>query len=279
VDRYGDVLVAQFTTAGMEGLRESVVSVLDELLAPKAILLKNDSPSRALEGLEGYVEAAKGTVPDEVEVRESGLVFPAPLKGGQKTGWFYDQRDNRRAFARFAPGQRVLDAFSYVGSFGLSAAAAKATDVLCLDQSETALDYALRGASANNVADVVRVQADNAFDALTTLHADAERFGAVSLDPPAFMKRKKDRTTGLKAYATLNWLGLRLVEDGGVLMTCSCSQHLSAWDLRTTLVKAATRAKVRLQILHQGHQGADHPVHPAMPETDYLKGLLVRVLR
>ena len=279
VDRYGDTLVAQLTTAGMERLKESVLGALRDLLDPAAVVFKNDSGGRGLEGLERYVEAGLGRMPDEVEVLESGVRFTAPLSGGQKTGWFYDQRLNRQALLPFVRGARVLDAFSYTGAQGVMAARAGAEQVICLDQSATALTGVTRNALLNGVAERVATLRGNAFDLMAAMHGEDRRFEAVSIDPPAFMKRKKDRKAGLKAYLSLNKLALDLVEDGGVLLSCSCSQHFSADDLRVTLTKAAALVGVRLQILHQGHQGPDHPVNSAMSETDYLKGYLVRVLR
>lgn len=278
VDRYGDTLVAQITTAGLDKLTDSIVAVLKDRLKPQTILLKNDGAGRAQEGLPTVVESVLGNAPEQIEVRENGLAFLTPLTGGQKTGWFYDQRDNRAAFARMASGGRALDVFCYTGGFGLTAAKAGATDVLCVDQSAVALEHVTASAERNGLSNVATRQG-NAFDVLNDLYDAGERFDAVCLDPPAFMKRKKDRAEGFKAYTTLNWLGMRLVNDGGTLMTCSCSHHLSQIDLRQVVLKAANKAKVRTQIIHQGHQGPDHPIHPAMPETEYLKSLMVRVVR
>ena len=279
VDRYGDALVAQLTTAGLDNLTDSVVASLRELYKPAAIVLKNDGGGRAQEGLPSVVEGALGDLPEDVLVRENGVEFLTPLTSGQKTGWFYDQRDNRAVFASYARGGTALDVFCYTGSCGLTAAKAGADRVTCVDQSALALDYVTANAERNGLQDRVSTLQGNAFDLLNELYDAGERYDAVCLDPPAFMKRKKDKSEGMKAYTTLNWLGMRLVKDGGVLMTCSCSHHLSAADLRHVVVKAAGRAKLRPQILHQGHQGPDHPIHPAMPETEYLKSLLVRVAK
>ena len=278
VDRYGDILVVQLTTAGMERKKEIVIRVLEELTGSKGILLKNDGSVRSLEGLESYVEAV-GSVPEEAVVEESGLRFTVPLAGGQKTGWFFDQRVNRSAFAAYVRERRVLDAFSYVGGFGIAAAAAGAREVVCLDSSGTALEYVRKNAEMNGEGDRVRTEEGDAFDMLRQMGDRGERFEAVSLDPPALIKRGKDHAAGLAGYRKLNKLALALVEDGGVLTSCSCSRHLGAEELRGVLQRAATEAGARLQILERGRQGQDHPVHPAMPETEYLKTITVRVIR
>lgn len=276
VDRFGDFLVLQATTAAMDRQIDTVARLLTEMLAPSAILLKNDASSRELEGLPREVRVLAGTVPERGEVEEGGQTFAFPATGGQKTGWFFDLRDNRLALTAFArPGMRVLDAFSYVGALG-AAAAARGAEVTCLDSSETALSFARDNARARG-ADLAVLRGD-ALDLLAGLAAEGRTFDLVSVDPPAFIKRKKDARNGLAAYQRVNKLAVQLTAPGGLLLTCSCSQHLSREDLRKTLARAASEAGRRVQILRQGHQGADHPVHPAMPETDYLKAFLARVL-
>lgn len=279
VDRYGDVLSVQLSTAGMDVVKEDVVSVLADLTKATSILFRNDMASRELEGLPRVVETALGTPPNMVEVVENGARFTAPLAAGQKTGWFYDQRDNRMAAARFAPGNSVLDAFCYVGSFGVMAARAGATSVTFLDASRPALDAALANCEANTPGCEAEAIHGDAMDRLTELHEASRTFGVVCIDPPAFIKRRKDMKQGLAAYQRINELAVDLVADGGMLVTCSCSQHLDAAGLRNALVHAAARRKVRAHIVFQGHQGPDHPVHPAMPETDYLQCFVARICR
>lgn len=201
------------------------------------------------------------------------------LAGGQKTGWYFDMRANRAGLLPLVPGKRVLDAFSYAGALGVAAAKAGAAEVLCLDASNPALEAVARNAEINGVGDRVHTVKADAFEALAQMREEGKRFDVVSLDPPALIQRRKDFEAGLAAYRKVNRLGLDLVEHGGLLLTCSCSQHLSREDLRKLVQRAAQEARVRVQILRQGHQDADHPAHPAMPETDYLKGFLVRVLR
>jgi 23S rRNA (cytosine1962-C5)-methyltransferase len=279
VDRFGDVLAVQIGTAGMERVRADIVDVLTELVAPRGILLKNDLPGRELEGLPRVVELAAGEAPDEAETLENGCRFVFPLAGGQKTGWFYDMRETRALAASLSAGRAVLDVFSYAGGLGIACAHAGATRAVCLDASGVALSYAAKSAALSGVAERVETHEAEAFSGLKDLRAKDQRFGLVSVDPPAFVKRRKDLEKGLAAYRTANRLALELVEDGGFLVACSCSQHVGRDDLRKVLAGAARDAGVRLTIVRQCHQAADHPIHPAMPETEYLKGFLCRVSR
>lgn len=277
VDRFGDYLVAQITTAGMERVRDDVVAALDAVLRPTAVLLRNDSPARSYEGLEMYVEPALGEVPDAVEIVENGARFRVPLAGGQKTGWFYDHRPNRARLQRYVPGQRVLDVFSYLGGWGIAAAVAGAAEVLCVDSSAAALEGVRQNATLNGVESRIATRQGDAFDALRALDADGERFDVVVLDPPAFIKRKKDMRKGEEAYRRLNQLAMQLVTPGGFLVSASCSFHLSRDALLGAMLRAGRALGREVQITAQGHQGADHPVHPAIPETDYLKAFFARI--
>jgi len=275
VDRYGDQLVAQLGTAGMQRLWPQLQGALEELLAPAGILLRNDSPARELEGLASEVSVACGQVPEFLELEEGGCRFRVPAREGQKTGWFYDQRENRDQFLRYVPGGRVLDVFSYLGAWGVRAAAGGAAEVLCVDASDQALAWLGDNARLNGVHCETRGQ--DAFEALRELQREGQRFDVVVLDPPAFIKRRKDHKAGLAAYERINQLGLKLLQPGGILVTCSCSFHLSADELRQALVRALKRAGLSGQILGSGGQGPDHPVHPAIAETAYLKALVCRV--
>ena len=276
VDRFGDVLVVQASTAGMERVLDEVVDVLRELVSPTGILLRNDTSSRALEGLESYVRTAHGEVPDALPVEENGVRFQAPA-AGQKTGWFYDHRMNRGRLAAYARGRRVLDLFSYVGGWGIQAAAAGAEGVLCVDASAPALEWVERNAALNQVGDRVAVQRADAFDALARLAAEGERFGVVVLDPPAFIKRRKDARAGEEAYRRANEMAIELLEPDGILVSASCSYHLPREGLLGAMLRASRRHGRELQVVEEGHQGPDHPVHPAIPETAYLKCFIARV--
>lgn len=278
VDRYGDVLVVQMTTAGMERARDEVVAALAKVLRPAGILLRNDNPIREREGLDAYVEVAAGEVPEQLEVDTGGARFRIDPYGGQKTGWYYDQQRNRERLMQYARGARVLDAFSYVGGFGVSAAMGGAREVICVDGSEAALDAAVANARLNGVEDRITSRAGDAFDVLRELRAEGERFDVVVLDPPAFVKRKKDLKGGIEAYRRLNQAAMLLLGKDGVLLSASCSFHLERDAFLQALQGGARHVDRHLQLLDQGHQAPDHPVHPAIPETEYLKAFFLRVL-
>jgi len=275
VDRYGDVLVAQAGTAGMEAMKGQVQEALVKVVAPAALLWKNDSPVRELEGLTRYVETAFGTVPDSVVVPEGGVDFRVPLAGGQKTGWYYDQSWNRALFARYAAGARVLDVFSYAGGFALQALRAGAAAAACVDSSAAALAAAGATAAANGL-ELERLEGD-AFETLESLAAERRRFDAVVVDPPAFIKRRKDHPKGLAAYRRVNQLAMQLLDRDGLLMSCSCSHHLLPGELVDAVQRAARHLGRFAQLVAVGAQSPDHPVHPAIDETRYLRAFLFRV--
>jgi 23S rRNA (cytosine1962-C5)-methyltransferase len=278
LDRYGDIVVGQISTAGMEALKGDVEEAVREVLEPAGFLWKNDSGARDLEQLPEYVEVAFGTVPDQVEVIESGIRFTAPLREGQKTGWFYDQSANRARLARYLPrGARVLDVCSYAGAWAITALKNGAACARCVDSSELALRYVQQNAQANGVA-IETMRAD-AFDAMKQLREEGKRFDVVILDPPAFIKRKKDIPQGIAAYRKLNQLALNLIDGDGLLVSCSCSYHLSADELSGAVQTAAQHSNRFVQILETGGQSPDHPVHPAIAETRYLKAFFCRVIR
>jgi 23S rRNA (cytosine1962-C5)-methyltransferase len=278
LDRYGDVLVGQIATAGMEALQQTVTEAVRDSFSPTALYWKNDSAARQLEQLPQVAAAAFGEVPAQITAVESGLRFAAPLTHGQKTGWFYDQTHNRARLVRYLwPQARVLDVCSYVGAWGITALKAGAAAASCIDSSETALDFARRNAQANGV-ELQTIRAD-AFEAMKELHARGERFDVVVLDPPAFIKRKKDIPQGQAAYRKLNHLALTLIEGEGLLVSCSCSYHLGPEELVTAIQTAARHTGRFVQILESGGQSPDHPVHPAIPETRYLKAFFCRVTR
>jgi 23S rRNA (cytosine1962-C5)-methyltransferase len=278
VDRFGDALVVQITTAGMERLRDSLIQLLTDVTGATAILLRADSPAREQEGLERYVAEAIGPVPEVVTLQENGVRFHAPLLSGQKTGWFYDHRMNRGRLRAYVAERSVLDVFSYIGGWGVQAAACGAREVVCVDSSAFALAAADENASLNAVGNRVQTVQGDAFEVLQGYRREGRRFDLVVLDPPAFIKRKKDAKEGEQAYRRLNRLGLELLGTGGVLISASCSFHLSRDDLLRAIVWAAARSGREVQIVEEGHQGPDHPIHPAIPETSYLKAFFVRVL-
>jgi len=282
IDRYGDIVVAQSGTAGMDRLRADIENAVSKVLQAKTIVWKNDSGARELEGLAkstGIWNAGEWTeAPAEVTVREQGLGFVAPLADGQKTGWFYDQAANRERLRRYLPaGARVLDVCSYVGAWAVSALKGGAAHGTCVDSSATALEYVTRNARANGV-EVETIKAD-AFDALKSLQESGARFDVVILDPPAFAKRKKDAPQAQAAYRKLNQLALPLIDRDGLLVSCSCSYHMGSDELLAAIQTAARHTSRFVQVLEQGGQSPDHPTHPAIPETTYLKSFFCRVTR
>ena len=277
VDRYDDVLVAQIGTAGMERLREPLAEVLLGLAGVATLVFRNDAPVRELEGLPAYVETLGAPPPPMLRVEENGARFELPLTDGQKTGWFYDHRPNRTALARYVRGLSVLDMFSYAGGFGVQAACAGAGEVLCVDSSASALALASDNAARNGVEATLGTEQGDAFEVLKALRNASRRFDVVVLDPPAFIRRKKDMAAGQEAYRRINRLAMNVLAADGILLTASCSSHLRRERLLELVQSAAEQGSRTLRVLEQGHQGADHPVHPGLPETDYLKSFLCRV--
>ena len=276
VDRYGSVLVVQITTAGMEAMRDLLLEALHRVISPTGILLRNDSSVRVLEGLSQETEVI-GEVPDTVMLTEGGVQFEVPLGAGQKTGWFYDQRSNRQAMRKYVKDKQVLDVFSYIGAWGLQAAAAGAAGVCCVDSSPVAQTFMEKNIAANGLADKVRLEIGDAFDVLKALQDSDQRFDVVIVDPPAFIKRRKDIKSGEQGYGRLNRLALKLLAPDGILISCSCSMHLSEERLQHIVHQSAGKMGRQVQILERGFQCMDHPVHPAIAETAYLKALFCRV--
>jgi 23S rRNA (cytosine1962-C5)-methyltransferase len=271
IDRFDDVLVLQITVAGMERVLPMLLAALNKLLTPKTIILRNDAPARALEGLESYVRVEQGAA-GRIAVEENGARYFADLGQGQKTGWYYDQRDNRAFIAALARGQSVLDAYSYTGGFGLLAAKAGAKEVICLDSSEAALKLAEESAAANQVS--IRAVKADVFEEMERLSARQEKFGIVMADPPPFVKSRKDLEPGAKAYRKLARLSAEITAPGGLLLLASCSHNIPldrfAGECAAGIMKAGRSAS----LIHSAGAGADHPVHPMLPETAYLKALV-----
>ncbi len=283
LDRFGDVVVGQISTLGMEHLKPVIEAAIRRVLAPAVLCWKHDTGARALENLPSGFELAWGEAPEALQVIETmadgrPLEYRAPFSGGQKTGWFYDQAANRAALARYVvPGARVLDVCSYAGAWAISALHAGAATATCVDASQGALDQALANARTNGYE--IAARRGDAFDVLEALASEGERFDLVILDPPAFIKRRKEFHTGVAAYRKLNQLAMRLIEGDGVLVSCSCSWHLGSEDLLGAIQGAARHVDRFVQLLQVGGQSPDHPIHPAIPETRYLKTFFCRVTR
>jgi len=271
IDRYDGVLSVQITTAGMEKHKALLVKVLIELVQPSAILLKNDNSQRQLENLSLEPELAYGELPARLLIEENNTRFFINVADGQKTGWFYDHRCSRAQFAQYAKGLKVLDLFSYAGAWGVTAAVAGATEVTCVDSSEIALALAAESAELNQVQQKMQFVRSDVFDYLKQAREQNLHFDAIVLDPPALIKRKKDHKAGYEAYRRLNHLALQVLSNDGLLVSASCSHHLSRENLHEILRSSARHIDRHMVFFAQAGQGPDHPVLPAMPETEYLK--------
>lgn len=277
VDRFGDVLSIQTNTAGMERLQPAIIAALEKNLRPRAIVVKNTSGLRQLEGLESYTRIVSGELPEQVHIEENGVRFLVDVMGGQKTGWFFDHRGNRALAAELACGQRVLDLFAYSGAWGIQAARAGAAAVDCVDGSDAALGLAAENARLNGVEEKVNCIRADAFEFLKQAREAHQHYDLIILDPPALIKRKKDAKSGIEAYRRLNQGALQLLAPGGILVSASCSYHLQRDVLHDILRAAARHGDRHMVFIAQGGQAPDHPVHPAIPETDYLKAFFCRI--
>ncbi|WP_414500739.1 class I SAM-dependent rRNA methyltransferase [Zymobacter sp. IVIA_12111.31 C1] len=281
IDRFDDILVIQINTQGMARVEADIIDALDKVVRPRVIVMSNDTSGRRMEGLPLESVVVRGELPEDglVSLVENGVKFQVSPLEGQKTGWFYDHRDNRAWLNQWVEGKRVLDVFSYVGGWGVQAAVNGAASVTCVDASAKALNAVERNAELNGVADRVATMEGDAFEVLAALKEQGEQFDIVIVDPPAFIRKRKDLNVGERAYGRLNREAMRLLKRDGLLVSGSCSMHLLP-ERHKDIVRGAARHQDRhAQIIFEGHQGSDHPVHPAIPETSYLKALGVRVYR
>lgn len=276
VDRYGDILVYQVTTLGISRMEPMIREVLIELFNPTALLFRNDTQVRALEGLPMEKGIAYGTLDEEVMVEIDGIQHVLNPLSGQKTGMFLDQRDNRQALRRWVKGRRVLDLFCYNGGWSLSAAAGGAERVIGVDQSDEAIRYGALSAARNGFGDLCTFQTGEAFRYLKTV--EKGQFDLIVLDPPAFAKSKSSLPEARKGYTDINRRALLCLESGGILVTCSCSFHLSEEMFRETLLQASRASGRQLRLLEARGQALDHPCLLAMPETRYLKCFFLEVI-
>ena len=275
VDRYGDYLIVQALSQAVDRLLPDIVQLLVEMTTPAGILARNDAKVRALEGLDRQVTILHGEVPALVSVTENGVRYDADVWKGQKTGLFLDQRENRRAAARYARGD-VLDCFSYNGGFALTAAP-RAERVVAVDISEDAVARVSANARANGLSNI-EVRTANVFDELRELARGDERFDLIVLDPPAFAKTKTALAKALSGYKEINLRALRLLRPGGTLVTCTCSYHVDEATFGEVVYDAARDAGVAVGVVEKRMQGRDHPVLLGVPETYYLKCFVLRRL-
>lgn len=273
VDRFGSVLVVQSNTAGMARLELLVLEALADLLRPEAIVLRNDSPARALEGLALETSVAAGNLDGPIAVHEDGAILRADVVAGQKTGWFFDQRDNRRFIAALARGARILDLYCFTGGFGVQAVRAGAAAVVGIDRSEPALALAVEAAALNRVAESCTFRRGDAFAEMARLAGTAERFDIVIADPPAFARSRKEVPAALRGYRKLARLAASVTATGGILFLASCSFNVGVEEFAEAVRRGLADAGRAARILRVAGADADHPVHPALPESGYLKTL------
>ncbi|MDA8433735.1 MAG: class I SAM-dependent rRNA methyltransferase [Nitrospiraceae bacterium] len=269
-DRYGDCVVLQFLTHGIENLRDTIIELVDEMLDPRAIVLKNESRARTLEGLSLYREVVKGSLDTLPRVHENGMLFEVDPFGGQKTGFFLDQKENRSVLKRYAAKGRGLDLFCYTGAWSVHLASA-GLEMTGVDESERAVRQAIRNAELNSLQGKAAFLQEEVFSFLRREAGEEKQYDCVVLDPPAFVKSAAKLKEAVKAYRELNGLCMRLLRRGGILATSSCSYHLDRETFLEVLRSAARDAGRQIRLLSLRSQDVDHPVLLAMPETEYLK--------
>ncbi len=277
VDRYGEHLVIQAIAAGIERCKETIFHALQTVLNPRTIIWRTDSALRELEGLaQGAPQVLFGNLPERVQIETENGKFWVDLAGGQKTGFYFDQRDNRQALAPFCKGKRVLDTFSYSGGFGIAAARAGAKEVVFVDSAHAALELAQENAELNGIADRITCVEGDAL-ALLARENPGGPFDVISIDPPAYARSKKHLPAALKAYEKLNALAMRALPKGGILASSSCSHHVTREIFVEMLRRSARKAERRVRLVELRSQAKDHPVLLAMPETEYLKFAILQI--
>jgi len=278
VDKYGDFLSVQFLTCGMDSRKDLITGALLELLSPLGIVSRNDVSVRSLEGLEETVEILCGELPEHLEIGEHSLRFRVDLLHGQKTGHFLDQKDNHLLLKERSNGKKVLDCFSYSGSWGVHAAAFGAAEVTCVDISERAVALARENAALNGFDRIVKCEEADVFERLRGLKSEGKSFDVIVMDPPAFIKNRKVLKEAMKGYHTINRRAMELLSPDGYLITCSCSYHMEREMFRELLASAAQQAGREMRLIEVRSQAPDHPVLLAMPETEYLKCFVLRAV-
>ncbi len=275
VDKYADTLVVQSSTAGMDRMMNAVITALQGEFSPRAIVLRNDTASRGLEGLAQEKRVVHGTVTGPATIEESGIKYNVDVLEGQKTGFFFDQRENRQALKDIVKGRRTLDCFCYIGAWSLNAARFGASEVTGIDSSQRAVDLAAANAALNSLS--ARFVAADIFEELRTFEKQRDRFGCIILDPPAFVKSRSKVREALKGYKEINLRAMKLLESGGVLVTCSCSHHVDQELFKEMLIGAAYSAGRQARLIEMRFQARDHPVLLAARETQYLKCAILMI--
>lgn len=278
VDKFDEFFVVQFLCSGMDKHKETILDILQDLLSPRGIFERSDSDVRTKEGLTLTSGVLRGEEPPErLEIKENGLRFYVDIKHGQKTGFYLDQRENRLSALRFADGRKVLDCFCYTGGFSIYAGGlGRAKYVLGIDESERNLELARENASLNGVREV-EFRAGNVFEELRYLRNSGQKFDMIILDPPKFARSKKEVESAKRGYKDINLLAMQCLEPGGILVTCSCSQHIDEAGFESVINSASVDVGRTVQIIERRTQASDHPVLSSCPETRYLKCLICRI--
>jgi len=277
VDRYGDAVVVQCNIAGMDARRDAILEALDRTISPRTVILRNDSQTRVQENLPLEVATLRGDPEAPVRLRENGAIFTTDLVQGQKTGWFFDQRENRFFVAALAKGARIIDLYSYGGGFAIQALLAGAAEAVLVDRSANALKSASESAALNGVGDRCQFVRQDSFKEMERLRADGVKFDVVVADPPAFVKSKKDIRRGGRAYRKMTRLAAALVAPGGILFVASCSHNVAPEQFGELVKQGLGDAGRSGRILRAAGAGPDHPVHHALLETAYLKSLTLQL--
>jgi 23S rRNA (cytosine1962-C5)-methyltransferase len=278
VDKFNDILVIQTTSLGMEKYKSQIVDILNDIIKPSGIYERNDIPVRELEGLEQIKGFLSKEFDTRVEMVENGIKFMVDVENGQKTGYFLDQKENRAALKQFVKDAKVLDCFSHTGSFALHAAYYGASQVLGIDISGHAVEFATQNARLNGLDGTCRFEAANTFDRLRDYYDRGEKFDTIILDPPAFKKTKGALEGALRGYKEINLRAMKIIESGGFLVTCSCSHHVDSELFMDILYNAAIDSKRKVRLVEYRSQAKDHPVLLASEETEYLKCAILQIV-
>jgi 23S rRNA (cytosine1962-C5)-methyltransferase len=279
IDKYEKSLVLQILTAGMQKWQNVICQILMELLNPECIYARNDSNFRSLEGLPLESKLLYGKLSSPVIIQQDGFQFKVDIVGGQKTGFFFDHRDNRKSLSSFIAGKRVLDVFCGTGAWSIYAAKYGAKEIIAIDSSETAIGLAKENAQLNSIDKICQFQVIEAFDALEIFEQEKKLFDCIILDPPAFAKSKTHIPTAIKGYREINQRAMGLLANGGYLVTSSCSYHINREMFIEMLTSAAEKANTTLRLIRIGQQALDHPIILNIPETEYLKCITAQILR
>ncbi|MDR1433632.1 class I SAM-dependent rRNA methyltransferase [Candidatus Endomicrobiellum devescovinae] len=274
LDKYEDYLCAQFVSYGAEKCKKHILEAAKNVFNPKGIFIRNDVNLRKLEGLSLENEIYFGDIPKDIIISENSIKFYADIVNGQKTGFFFDQRDNRQKFSAYSKCKKVLDCFCHTGAFGIYAKKYLAKDVIFVDSSRLALEMAEKNYELNDFKNFNGLEAD-ALEYLNSQEAKDEKFDLVNIDPPGLIKNRKDFNAGFKHYVKINESAMKLLNNGGILTTSSCSHHLGFREFKDAIHQAAAKAKKTALILEYGFQSKDHPILASMPETEYLNFAVV----